>query len=63
MWLLVNYKKEIGMLGFIKKEDKNVSKLNMIQTMSKFNTYMAGIDADFYNKLCLEKGELSQYKI
>lgn len=51
------------MLGFIKKEDKNVSKLNMIQTMSKFNTYMAGIDADFYKKLCLEKGELSQYKI
>ncbi len=35
----------------------------MIQTMSKFNTYMAGIDADFYKKLCLEKGELSQYKI
>ena len=34
----------------------------MIQTMSKFNTYMAGIDADFYIDLCHRKGELRQYK-
>lgn len=30
--------------------------------MSKFNTYMAGIDADFYIDLCHRKGELRQYK-
>lgn len=30
--------------------------------MSKFNTYMAGIDTGFYKNLCLEKGELRQYK-
>lgn len=34
----------------------------MIQTMSKFNTYMAGIDADFYIDLCHRKGKLRQYK-
>lgn len=34
----------------------------MIQTMSKFNTYMAGIDTDFYIDLCHRKGKLRQYK-
>ena len=30
--------------------------------MSNFNTYMTGIDTVFYRNLCLEKGELRQYK-
>lgn len=34
----------------------------MTQTMSNFNTYMTGIDADFYMNLCKNKGELRQYR-
>ena len=30
--------------------------------MSEFNTYMTGIDVDYYRNLCLEKGESHQYR-